>query len=155
MYLNVKCRQQPGIFFILTYVNIMLYWNIKRWRNSENCDVVSTAQHLQSLFTDNTVQALIQLWLLEVGQIACLAHGEEKQSAWSPDFSSRIQSPGRPLGCWLWLLYGVISLFVATKNHPTVFVPFLPNPTAFHISEGKLSFFLDQLHGRKDLKSSW
>lgn len=54
---------------------------------------------------------------------------------------SGIQSPGRPS----WLLavpplwrHFLVS-FVTTKHHPTVLVSFLLNPTAFHISEGKLS----------------
>ena len=54
---------------------------------------------------------------------------------------SGTQSPGRP--SWLLAVAPLwrhfLVLFVATKNHPRVFVSFLLNPTAFHISEGNLS----------------
>lgn len=54
---------------------------------------------------------------------------------------SGTQSPGRP--SWLLAVAPLwrhfLVLFVATKNHARVFVSFLLNPTAFHISEGKLS----------------
>lgn len=54
---------------------------------------------------------------------------------------SGIQNPGRP--SWLLavppLWRHFLVLFVTTKHHPIVLVSFLLNPTAFHISEGKLS----------------